>query len=277
MYLRWQSLHKRNVRRRLRRWERRRFVHTLCLYTNMYVMFLHTTFPYPQNTRLKSRKNRGGKAEIDDDEEEAVEELEVAKAVCTLCFCTQLCWSGLYTHCVCTQMCTLCLYTLPFLTHRTPGWRAGRIEVVRQRSTTMKRRPLKSWRWQRRYVHFVFVHNCVGRVCTHIVFVHKCVRHVCTHFLSVPTDHPAVYTIMYGLYTHCVCTQLCTSCAPGLSSLLVMVHICCWPDIQGYSETKTGHFMTDMRFLTFWLNAERDLLLKFSLSEEALPSEAESS
>ena len=49
-------------------------------------------------------------------------------------------------------------------------------------------------------------------VCTHIVFVHKYVRHVSTHYLSVPTDHPAVYTIMYGVYTHCVCTQMCTSC-----------------------------------------------------------------
>ena len=76
-------------------------------------MFLHTSFPYPQNTRLKSRKNQGGEAEIDDDEEADVEELEVAKAVCT---------------------------------------------------------------------HFVFVHNCVGRVCTHIniVFVHNYVHHVCT-------------------------------------------------------------------------------------------------
>ena len=66
----------------------------------------------------------------------------------TLLFCTQCCWSGLYTHRFCTQMCTSCLYTLPFRTHRPPRRRAGRFDVVRQRSRTRMKR--------RRYVHTSF-------------------------------------------------------------------------------------------------------------------------
>jgi hypothetical protein len=209
-------------------------------------MFLHTSFPYPQNTRLKSRKNQGGKAEIDDDEEADVEVLEVAKkAVCTHFVFVHKCvrhvcthflsvptdhpavytiMYGVYTHCVCTQMCTSCLYILPFLTHRTPGWRAGRIEVVRQRSTTMKRPTLKSWRWQRRYVHTLFLYTIVlvGFVHTlilcsytimYIMFVHNDVPYFRNFPVLDKRSSRQRYSHLFWLScTLCMITQFCISC-----------------------------------------------------------------
>jgi hypothetical protein len=156
------------------------FVHALCLYTNVYVMCVHTSFPDPQTAPPKSRRNRGGKAsqkkllaKIERDEDSEVAELEVAnKAVCTLFLytivlvgrvCTQ------YTRCVCTQLCTSCLYTM---SQTLPG--AGQ----RKQPITKKLKPQTADVLKK-------------AVCTHIAFVHKCVRHVCTHFLYLPTGPPA--------------------------------------------------------------------------------------
>ena len=98
-----------------------RFVHASCLYTNVYVMFVHTSFPYPQTTPAKSRKIRGGKApmkpvpaKIERDEDSEVEELQVSNnAVCTLFLYTIVLVGFVhnYVHHVCTQ----CLRHFPVL------------------------------------------------------------------------------------------------------------------------------------------------------------------
>jgi hypothetical protein len=93
----------------------------LWLYTNVYVMFVHTSFTDSQAPGLKSPKNQGGQEEIDDDDEDTDSQSpEPDDEVCThIAFvhnfvgrvCTRIVFVHKCVRHVCTQMCTSCLYT----------------------------------------------------------------------------------------------------------------------------------------------------------------------
>ena len=75
----------------------RRYVHTLVLYTNVYVRFVHTSFPYQQTTVPSSSKTQerteDDSATEEDEDDEATSDSE---DVCIDSFCP-FCLSGAYT------------------------------------------------------------------------------------------------------------------------------------------------------------------------------------
>ena len=85
--------------------------------------------------------------------------------------------------------------------------------------------------------------------CTQFVYkieLHNCVHQLCTSLHDTWGCWCCIQLRLKQLWQH-ECTYAFTSCWLRLRLLLVpgywsWVHICCWQDIQGYSETKTGRW-----------------------------------